>query len=169
MTTQKHIKNVLATAMANALSGGSPKTTAPIRQAQKPCRCYCHNFDWWGYCTYCGCDAKPTTGEFPEKQPADIREALPLAWLKPKNEVGQFRKFQKLTRDKKLDILAYYTALTLRPHPFALDGQPHARSLRRSPVSNRWQCRGLLATRTGQFPEPWQHQPASGDWPRHHG
>lgn len=50
-----------------------------------------------------------------EKRLEGIREGLPLDWLREKTEAAQLSAFQKLAEADKLRILAYCTAMTLKP------------------------------------------------------
>ena len=44
-----------------------------------------------------------------------VGEALPVAWLKPTTEAGQFQAFISLSDKEKLDLLAYCVAGSLKP------------------------------------------------------
>jgi ParB family chromosome partitioning protein len=71
-------------------------------------------------------DPSPKVGDIAEleQQWESVEKSLPLAWMKAKTEVAQFRAFQELNVDEKLAILAYCTGESLRPRQFAPDAKP---------------------------------------------
>jgi hypothetical protein len=55
MTDTNHNLDNLATKIAVAICSPHTRTSTAKRQIRKPCRCNAHNFDWEGFCRYCGC------------------------------------------------------------------------------------------------------------------
>jgi ParB family transcriptional regulator, chromosome partitioning protein len=87
-----------------------------------------------------GKEREPTTAR---RDLAEIGKALPTAWLKRTNEAEQFDAFRSLPQDDRLRLLAYCTALTLKPKPGPVAGDEAtaydaALSLTATSVADYW-------------------------------